>query len=393
MAFRQMLEYGEPEARRPRTLFSQPYVNEAIVNWDPLNAKERAERLPTYLPTLRGPVFLSGDVDPQPYFDAYSHLVLSPDDTYRWQTVTVNHSLILEGNGASIESPTIGPTMIISGTWRPATFATTVIKDIRFIRKYSPYVSQKVRRDDSAIQIQSWGVTVLGCTFENFQGAAIVTGKAMDQPVLDKSMRVNQQDVRIENCSFRLCKIGVGAGGNSEYGSIVNCQFYQCHVGINIFSGSWNVVGCFITNTPFGILTNGTPWYLFQSSLGQPNVICGCTIVHGDKSMWPSTFAQFDKSNVTGPIGIYFDRVNGLFPQVSGCVFAETGTVVGINNCLSSVVSLTGCHIVGTNKLLADGNGFTFDAAKVYFIGCSKTSETLQNGGAKAENQTPKLVT
>lgn len=383
----------EPPVRRRQPLFNSQHVNQAVVPWDPLSNVEREQRDSTVLPDFSGPVLIPPDVDPQPYFDKYSVLWLSPSTTYQWPRVLVRHPVVLEGFGARVELHGTGPQLEVAPSSSTPLFMPVYVRDVLFFGSNSiPDTAAGFARLHSAIHCNIAGLRVEGCWFENYKGAAVVLQYALRHSPAIKAARMNQQNTRVTHCSFRYCKIGVATAGGSEYGLLSGCQFYQCHLGIYSYSGTWVFSDCMLANCKIGIMSNASPWYVGpQISAGYSSIVSNCIISHCGSSMWPDRWLNSDLTFIDGPIAVYFDRPNLTFFNITGCVFADVGVAVGINTAQNKVVSVVGCTFVGTVRLLGQGVGFAFQKDKVFFLSCSGT-EGISLGGCVAGNNVPPLV-
>lgn len=357
------------------------YVVKAVNQWAAPPPRFSTQAPGTLLPTD----------DPDTVFASFKVVYLIPGAEYVWRNVEIRRPVTVYGNGATVKTSGTGPILKIIG---PSTAATegVLLQDISFSGQDStpdrivPMSADQM--NSSAIWVvDQWKVTISGCSFKNFYGAALFFEQTAAAPGFTSGATAH----KVTGCRFSGCRIGIAIGGKSEFSSAVNNSFYDCQVCFNMAGGNWCCADNVIANSRCAYLHTTDLWYqsagpiVGTRNIFSTNVISNCD---SNGNLWPTAFNLPGRS--INLAGVYFDDVNADPPSYFGNVHTLADMNI-LNFIAGGIFCITGCSFYGGAN---ETGAITVTAAlkpRVYVFGCQGREVTLNN--VDADNVDPDFGT
>ncbi|ABA47235.1 E1B 55K [Snake adenovirus 1] len=305
---------------------------------------------------------------PDEAFARNSVVFLVPGAEYNWKNVVIRKPVWIYGERCHGED--FRPRAIIHIMGDLDNPMDVRIQDLTFIGGDSPdrlVPFSAVLTNQMALWCIDPRITIRGCSFYNFGGAAIY----LERSERDTGFRFGRGQVMITDCRFRGCRIGIANGGSVEYGLASQNNFSDCQICFNVVGGNWTRSGNVASNCRCMYLHTQGMWY--EGAAGNFNPAHGSftsnTLNHCDYggNLWPTEFQLPDR--VINLAGFYFDNAAARLPNFSGNS-QWYGDMKLINFLPDSTFVINGGALYGGPGDTGVIAVATALAAKVFVIGC-----------------------
>ncbi|AII22561.1 protein LH3 [Lizard adenovirus 2] len=330
--------------------------------------------------------------DPEAVFKQYHVVYLVPGAQYHWKNILIEKPVWIYGNGATVRTSGTGPILRIVGNRTEK--RDVRIQDISFFGEDCTPNRMEPMSEKLVYQMAIWvtdmkRVTIKGCNFTNFAGAAVFFEETAYNGFFWSMQHL------ITECRFTGCRIGIANGGRSEYSTASFNNFFDCQICFNVVGGNWNRCGNIAANCRCVYLHTTNMWY--EGAGGNFNAahgsFTGNTMNHCDYggNLWPTAFQLPDREIQLA--GFYFDNARARCPTWTGNTqYYGDMKILNFNQANDAAIFvIDGCALYGQP---GDTGSIETTAAltdKVFIQGCQGNKVTLFN--IKAANVVPAIGT